>query len=83
MTACSSDIHDWGSPWADSFKTFKTRLLKKDVIRNQSKPDRTPLIPQIPHSQFGWTQKTRQVPGACRSGTQYTPFECQIGVKPF
>jgi riboflavin kinase/FMN adenylyltransferase len=22
VTACSNEIHDWGSPWADSFKTF-------------------------------------------------------------
>src|SRR5690606_25901645 len=30
---CSSDIHDWGSPWADSFKTFKTRLLEHKYTR--------------------------------------------------
>ena len=36
VTACSSEIHDWGSPWAESFKTFKTRLLDHKVHKDMT-----------------------------------------------
>ena len=39
MTACSRLIHDWGSPWADNFKTF-TRASIQQFKTTDSKQDR-------------------------------------------
>ena len=37
MTACSREIQDWGSPWADNFNTFKQFLqISKDTGKTTS-----------------------------------------------
>src|SRR5665647_428117 len=67
MTACSSEIQDWGKPWADSFKTFKTFSYTK--------------IPLSVIASAAWRSMLAVCQRSTRP--QYTLFLCELSSRRF
>src|SRR5450759_1346693 len=75
MTACSSEIQDWGKPWADSFKTFKTLSYTKIPLS----------VVASPSPSSGQAVARQSMLAVCQRSTrpQYTLFLCDLSSRRF